>query len=258
MSKITNHKVSRRQALGGLAVSVAGSGLAASASAQTPLKPGEQAQGTCTLFPQATEGPYYFDPKLVRSDVSEGRPGLPLRLVLTVIESGPCTPIRNARVDIWHADAGGVYSGYAGQGDKGNVSTRSQTFLRGTQMTDDAGAATFRSVFPGWYPGRTPHIHVKVFLDTKTLVTGQVYFADDLSARIYREHAHYNKRPVADTTNKSDGLFRSGAREGGGIVLAATQEPDLLVASLLIAVDRSGAAGGRGRWRQSLGWLLGD
>lgn len=224
---------------------------APSSSAAAETTPAAQPQGTCTLFPRTTEGPYYFDPKLVRSEIAEGRPGLPLHLILKVIESGPCTPIANARVDIWHADARGVYSGYAGQGDRRTISARNETYLRGTQMTDADGTAIFRTVYPGWYPGRTPHVHVKVFLDTRTSVTGQIYFADALSARIYRERQPYAARPKADTTNASDFLFKSGEREGGGIVFAIKEEPELLVGSLAIAVDRRGAA------RRAGGGLLG-
>lgn len=92
-----------------------------------------------------------------------------MNLVLEVIESGRCLPIAETRVDIWHADAGGIYSGYDRQGDQRDVTTRGGTYLRGTQITDIDGMATFRTI----YLGRTPHIHAKTFLDTLTLVTGK-------------------------------------------------------------------------------------
>lgn len=255
-------RFNRREALRSLTLGATGSSLAAgvarageTAPAATVPAPASQPAGICVLFPQAVEGPYYFDPKLVRSDIAEGRPGLPLDIKLTIIESGPCTPIVNARVDVWHADAGGVYSGYGGQGDQRNVSTKGDTYLRGTQATDAIGVAKFRSVFPGWYPGRTPHIHVKVFLDEKTALTGQVYFADDLATRIYREREPYKSRPVQDTTNSTDFIFKSGEREGGGTVLTASDTGDTVSSALIIAVDRSGAATRTsGRW---LDWLRG-
>jgi protocatechuate 3,4-dioxygenase beta subunit len=255
--------LSRRDALRKLLVGAAGASLAATMTrAEGPAAgakpPATQPPGACVLTPQAMEGPYYFDPKFVRADITEGRSGAPLDLVLRIIEQGPCTPIANARVDIWHADAGGIYSGYAGQGDDGQVSAKGETHLRGTQMTDADGRVTFRSIYPGWYPGRTPHIHVKVFLDTTTVLTGQIYFPDDLSGRIYRDRAPYNARPVADTTNGRDFLFKAGEREGGGIVLAAEEkEGGLVAATLLIAVDRSGeAARGQG-WRRMLRDMIG-
>ncbi|MGQ0672010.1 MAG: intradiol ring-cleavage dioxygenase [Hyphomicrobium sp.] len=254
--------LSRRQALRGLAAGAAATTVdVPSARAGTPATqpaPAAQPAGQCVLFPQAVEGPYYFDPKLVRADIAEGRPGAPLKLVLKVIESGPCTPIAGSRVDVWHADAGGVYSGYAGQGDTRNVSTKGETYLRGTQTTDASGSASFLTVFPGWYPGRTPHIHVKAFLDAKTVLTGQMYFPEELFARVYRERAPYSSRPVADTTNGTDFLFKSGEREGGGILFAVKEEADLIVASLVIAVDRSGEAAAKsGGWRGMLRGLFG-
>lgn len=254
-------KLSRRDALRGLAAGTAGASLtggsATAGSGQAPAA--SQPAGACVLFPQAVEGPYYFDPKLVRADISEGQPGLPIALTLRVIETGSCAPLAGARVDIWHADAGGVYSGYSGQGDDRDISAKGKTYLRGTQMTDTSGNVTFRTVYPGWYPGRTPHIHVKVFLDAKTVLTGQVYFPDELSARIYKEKASYANRPVADTTNDRDFIFKRSEKEGGGIVFAISETPDLITAALVIAVDRSGAAAARGSggfrqlWRDLMG-----
>lgn len=243
-------KLSRRQALRGLMLGTAGVGLIVEpTSARAETTPAAQPQGLCTLFPQAVEGPYYFDPRLMRSDIAEGRPGLPTQLILKVIDSRPCTPISGARVDIWHADARGIYSGYASQGDNHDISTKSDTYLRGTQISGADGTVTFRSIYPGWYPGRTPHIHVKVFLDALTLVTSQIYFEDELSARIYRDRQPYAARPKQDTDNNSDFIFKSEEHEGGGIVFTVKDEPDLLVASLIIAVDRTGDAA-----KRAMGW----
>ncbi|SFM72163.1 Dioxygenase [Methylobacterium pseudosasicola] len=103
----------------------------------------------CVLTPQSIEGPFYVDPKLVRIDITEGRDGIPLRLRLRVIHAGPCTPVADARIDIWHCDARGLYSGYPGQGDDRSIDTSGQTFLRGTQTTDSEGCATFDTIYPG-------------------------------------------------------------------------------------------------------------
>jgi protocatechuate 3,4-dioxygenase beta subunit len=107
------------------------------------------------LAPEQTEGPYYIADEAVRRNITEGRPGTPLMLRAFVVNASSCKPIRGAAVDIWHADAGGVYSGF-GQG-AGN-----RTFMRGIQRTNAKGLALFRTVYPGWYQGRTVHIHVKV------------------------------------------------------------------------------------------------
>lgn len=236
-------KLSRRRLLGGLLLGGAGTGMfsaTGTAAERSSTAPAAQAQGSCLLFPEAVEGPYYFDPNTVRKDITEGRPGHPMRLALKVIEHGTCRPIPSARVDVWHADARGVYSGYPAQGDARNISAKGKTYLRGTQISDSNGEATFDTIYPGWYPGRTPHIHLKVFLDEKTLVTSQAYFPDELSARIYKEKEPYAERPLADTSNRQDFIFLSGLKAGGGIVLAVEDEAEKLTASLLLAVDRSG------------------
>ena len=240
--------LSRRQALRALSVSAAGSGLiappaiadaAAPAAADNPV-------GVCLLMPQAVEGPYYFNPERVRADITEGREGAPVALKLRIVDAKGCTPMPGLRVDVWHADAGGIYSGYANQGDNRDVSTKGQTYLRGTQMTDADGFVQFRTIYPGWYPGRTPHIHVKAFLDKTTLVTGQIYFPDEISAQIYAERKPYSARPVADTTNASDGIFRAGEHDGGGIVLAVSEAGDAITAALMIGVDMTGEAARKG------------
>ncbi|MDX2202406.1 MAG: intradiol ring-cleavage dioxygenase [Hyphomicrobiaceae bacterium] len=246
--------LSRRQALGGMLAGALADAVGHGAAAQGTLP----AAGVCRLFPQAIEGPYYFDPALLRADITEGRAGLSLALALRVVDMGSCAPLAEARVDAWHADALGIYSGYAGQGEGRKISTVGETFLRGTQLTDENGEVTFATIYPGWYPGRTPHIHIKVFLDTTRLVTGQIYFPDDLSERVYATHTPYMSRGRPDTTNAQDGLFREGEREGGGMVLTVEEGGGPLSAFLLIAVDRTGeAARQRGGWRAAIRRSLG-
>lgn len=249
--------LSRRQALRSVLAAPASAVLAETArAAQATPAAADQPPGQCRLLPQAVEGPFYFDPKLVRSNIAEGRPGIPLHLELRIIESGTCVPIPNARVDVWHADAEGLYSGYSGQGLGHDRSTDGESFLRGTQMTDRDGHVTFTSVYPGWYRGRTPHIHVKVFIDEKRLATAQVYFPDEFSARIYTTYEPYKRRSIPDTTNDEDGIFRDGERDGGGTVLAVNQDGDTVVAALLIGVDKTGEAADyaeRGLLRRLLG-----
>jgi len=257
MTFLMTRFLSRRQALGTVLAAPATAALTGAAHAdQTTLAAADQPPGQCRLFPQAVEGPFYFDPKLVRSDISDGRPGMPLRLELRIIETATCAAIPNARVDVWHADAEGLYSGYAGQGAGRSVSTKGERFLRGTQMTDADGVVRFQSVYPGWYPGRAPHIHVKLFVGEKRVATAQVYFPDEFSARIYTTYEPYKLRSIADTTNDEDGIFRSGERDGGGTVLAVNQDGETVVAALLIGVDRTGQAAEhaeRGIFRRMLG-----
>jgi protocatechuate 3,4-dioxygenase beta subunit len=149
------------------------------------------------LTPELTEGPYYLDLDFVRKDITEGRPGLPFELELTVVDADSCEPIRDAAVDVWHCDAGGRYSGVEGD---------SSTFLRGIQLTDADGVARFRTIFPGWYPGRAVHIHVKVYLGDTETFTGQLFFDDATLDSVYAAEP-YAARGPADVTNESDGIY---------------------------------------------------
>lgn len=193
----------------------------------------------CVLTPQAVEGPYYLDPKLVRTDIAEGKEGVPLKLLLQVIDMNGCTPSAGARVDVWHSDGVGAYSGYEGQGDDQATSTTGQTFLRGTQMTDTLGQVIFTTIYPGWYRGRTPHIHLKVFLDERNVLIGQLYFPDALSEYIYENVAPYNTRTgERDTVNTTDGVL---SNSGGGheSFVNIKEEADYYLASVVIGVDRN-------------------
>jgi protocatechuate 3,4-dioxygenase beta subunit len=159
---------------------------------------------SCVLTPEMTEGPFYIAREKVRRNITDGHPGTPLVLRLAVVDASTCKPIKGAAVDIWHADAAGNYSGLgAGSGDR--------TFMRGIQRTDANGVATFRTVYPGWYQGRTVHIHVKVHVRGRVVHTGQLFFSDTLTDRIYR-NAPYNRRPNRTTRNANDSIFVNGGR----------------------------------------------
>jgi protocatechuate 3,4-dioxygenase beta subunit len=115
-----------------------------------------------------------------------------------VRDAGRCEPIADAVVDIWHCDAGGVYSGFeAGEGER---------FLRGAQVTNADGIARFTTIYPGYYQGRTVHIHAKVHLDRQTVLTTQLYFGDDVSDRVFAAQP-YAGQGARDATNGSDGIF---------------------------------------------------
>src|SRR5262249_44283949 len=135
-------------------------------------------QGMCVMTPAETEGPYYLNLNLLRQDITEGQPGLPTRLLISVVHAADCTPVANATVDVWHANAPGQYSGFANQGTQG------QTWLRGVQFTDANGLATFDTIYPGWYMGRTTHIHLKVRPTPQTELTSQLYFPQRLNRRV--------------------------------------------------------------------------
>ncbi|MEP6973671.1 MAG: protocatechuate dioxygenase, partial [Actinomycetota bacterium] len=132
-------------ACGTRSTSAASSTTATSSSA---AKTGSSPSGVaCVLSPEMTEGPFYIDGEAIRKDVTEGKPGVPLELDLTIADATSCTPIPNASVEIWHADAGGNYSGF-------NATAANTTFLRGVQIADSKGKVVFDTLYPGWYQGR--------------------------------------------------------------------------------------------------------
>jgi protocatechuate 3,4-dioxygenase beta subunit len=239
MALLPHLPLSRRQALFGLASSATGIAAARQAFAQAdPTRVSTiLPSNVCILTPQAVEGPYYFDPELVRADITEGRPGIPTRLLLQVIDASSCAPIEGARIDVWHCDAAGLYSGYEGQGDDRATSTEVEKFLRGTQMSDASGIVTFDTLYPGWYRGRTTHIHFKVFLDETTLATSQIYFPDALSEFIYLNVAPYNARATRrDTFNAGDSVLAASGGERGSFC-SIKEDADAYVASLVIGVE---------------------
>jgi protocatechuate 3,4-dioxygenase beta subunit len=196
-------EVSRRQALAGLGSMSLGALIAACSDDDEPrTRTASEARTTdmddaraCTLTAEQTEGPFYFDVDRIRSDIREDREGTSLRLRLRVRDQDAgCEPIRNAVVDLWHCDAEGSYS------------ASGQTYLRGAQVTNADGIAEFTTIYPGWYPGRTVHIHAKVHLDRETVLTTQFYFADDVTARVFVD-APYPGESNRDGFNASDGLY---------------------------------------------------
>lgn len=209
-----------------------------------PLQAAEEQPATaieqaCILTPQAEEGPYYLDPKQVRSDVRDGKTGVPLTLRLRVIEAGPCTALSGARIDIWHCDARGIYSAFPGQGDSHKIDTTSATFLRGTQMTDRAGWAEFTTIYPGWYPGRATHIHFKIFTDEKTVLVGQTFFPEALNEFIYTNVPDYTGRPRdRHVMNVNDNVVAS-ADPNRLSFCAVKEERERYVASLILGIDRN-------------------
>lgn len=152
----------------------------------------------CTLTAEQIEGPFYFEADTIRTDIREDREGMPLRLAFRVRDAERCEPLRNAVVDVWHADATGIYSGFEGG--------TGETFLRGAQVTGPGGIAEFETIYPGGYPGRTPHIHAKVHVDNTTVATTQLYFDEAISTAVYETGAPYQPS-AGSTTNASDGFF---------------------------------------------------
>jgi protocatechuate 3,4-dioxygenase beta subunit len=213
----------RRQALLGLSGAVIAALGARRAAAQTA------GPGRCVLTPEAGEGPFYLDPSLVRSDITSGRPGAPLGLSLQVVREGDCAVLADARVDVWQADALGLYSGYPQQSGVGGVSTDvavGQQYLRGTQVTDADGHVRFRTIYPSWYGGRTPHVHVKVFLGGNEVVASQIFFPDEINEDVFTTRDPYRRHASKRTAfNRNDpipeGITSEAGRSGDGYAATA-------------------------------------
>jgi uncharacterized protein (TIGR03437 family) len=199
--------------------------------ASTPLPMVRRAETlACVARPALTEGPYFVDEKLNRSDIRTDpstnavSAGVPLKLKFTVnnVSGSACSPVAGAWVDIWHCDAAGAYSDIAN--GAGQANTSGKKYLRGYQVTDARGAVEFTTVYPGWYSGRSVHIHYKVRLfsgSTKTYeFTSQVFFDDTLTDQVFTQ-APYNSRGTRNTRNSNDGIYQSG---GTSTLLSVTSD----------------------------------
>jgi protocatechuate 3,4-dioxygenase beta subunit len=235
MSKRGTHDISinRREALGALgsmaAVVVVGCG-----DGPNESSPGESALSTgagpralsCVVTPNQTEGPFFVDENLLRSDLVSTDPnepdvqrGIPLLLRLGVFTVGgnSCTPLANAAVDIWHSDAAGLYSDEF-QPTFQAQDTRGRKFLRGYQLTDENGQVEFKTIYPGAYPARTIHIHFKIRTyspegNVTSEFTSQVYFDDGIS-----DGVTYNRN--RRVRNPNDSIFRN---HGSDLMLNVTR-----------------------------------
>ncbi len=196
---------------------------------------------SCVVRPEQTEGPYFVDERLnrsdIRSDPTDGRvkPGTPLALTLLVsrLNAGDCQPLPSAQVDIWHCDALGVYSDVQDPG----FNTIGQKFLRGYQVTDARGEARFLTVYPGWYAGRTIHIHFKIrtapVAQRSFEFTSQLYFDDRLTDRVHTDPP-YASNGQRTARNQHDWIFRRG---GDRLMLAPTATADGYAASFAIGLQ---------------------
>jgi protocatechuate 3,4-dioxygenase beta subunit len=283
--RLSRLRVSRRRALSiggavGLSgvLAACGTGEGAAPATSTPATAtGDvtallDAAGTCTLAKEQTQGPYWFDVDSIRSDIREDRPGVPLTLALRVQDvtgcssGGTAAPVANSVVEIWHCDAGGVYSGFEsasiggggpgapnpaggeGPGRGGNASGETSdgsysvgdpeaatsddgTYLRGAQVADVDGIVRFTTIFPGWYRGRTTHIHCKVHVDRKTVRTTQLYFDDTLTDEVYAAVSPYDEHTGRDTRNDTDSIY-----DPSGVV-TAQKSGDSYLAALNLGVE---------------------
>lgn len=188
---------------------------ASSQPTQQPAAAAARCSGSANATPALTEGPYYVAGDFVRSDITEGQAGMPMNLTITVVDTN-CNPIPNATVDIWHANAQGQYSGVTDPRE-GCATCGDATFLRGTQTTNDAGQVTFQTIFPGWYPGRTVHIHVKVWQNGQQVLTSQFFVTQTDADTVYATAGY---KGTQDTTNEQDRIAQGAGSGLAGLTIA--------------------------------------
>lgn len=232
--------LTRREALGVLGVSgvaLIGGRAWRSSSAAAPVPPAP----ACVVRPEQTEGPYFVDERLDRSDVRSDpgtgavKDGVPLALGIAVsrLAGGACAPLAGALVDIWHCDALGVYSDVQDPG----FTTVGQRFLRGYQVTDAAGTVRFRTIYPGWYEGRTVHVHFKIRTEPAAArgfaFTSQLYFDDALTTRVHQRAPYASKGHRRDR-NEDDRFFRRG---GDQLLLSPTAAGEGYAATFAVGLQ---------------------
>jgi protocatechuate 3,4-dioxygenase beta subunit len=231
--------LTRREALTLLGVSSAALVVRA---APVLAQPAGGARPSCVARPQQTEGPFFVDETLNRSDIrsdpksGEVKPGVPLRLAFRVsrLTGTSCAPLAAAQVDVWHSDVDGRYSDVRGFGFR--APTSGSQFLRGYQLTDANGAAQFLTIYPGWYGGRAVHVHFKIrtadAAGRKVDFTSQLYFDDAFTERVFAVEP-YATRGRRWLRNADDGLFRDG---GAQLLLAPGRDGQGYAATFDIAL----------------------
>jgi protocatechuate 3,4-dioxygenase beta subunit len=195
------------------AVAAQATEVATAEAANTAVAAGSgTAAPACVVRPEVTEGPYYVAEDLVRSDIrsdpSTGttREGAPLVLTFNVsqVSNASCSALQGATVEIWHCDAAGQYSDVTDR----SFNTVGQKWLRGAQVTDANGKATFTTIYPGWYSGRAVHIHFKVHPDETKVFTSQLFFDDTLSQQVFTQAPYASKGSTPDTLNSTDNIYQ--------------------------------------------------
>ncbi|MEV4356751.1 intradiol ring-cleavage dioxygenase [Nonomuraea sp. NPDC049625] len=202
----------------------------------------------CKLTPTATQGPYYFDADKIRSDIRENKPGVRLRMGIRVQDSETCSAMGNAVVEIWHCDAAGVYSGAEKESKDDAASgpppggftdvafmsdmkpSDEYRYLRGAQVTNADGIVEFTTIWPGWYPGRTVHIHTMVHFSDRRVLNTQIMFDDALNAKVLAMPP-YAAHTGRDTFNSADNIFRDG------MMLQVIEDGDGYLGTIILSAD---------------------
>ncbi len=205
---------------------------------------------SCALTPAQDEGPFFVRAP-VRSNIIEDRDGILFDLDLRIVKEDGCTPVDSALVEIWHCDNAGRYSAYpedmsrspfetfrliASRAVDGHVPPfNDKTYLRGAQATNGEGRVSFRTILPGWYDPRIPHIHVKVFLGDQHQLTTQLYFPDELTQAIYANDRRYAPYGLCPYSFANDAVIREYP-DARGLILQPQDTESGMAASALLGI----------------------
>ena len=193
----------------------------------------------CAIVASTTLGPCTTANDLVREDISEGWRGVPVRLALRVVD-GACNPLVGAIVKVWHTNVVGTYSGTTPSPAQCILTpgAEAQNFHRGVQTTSSTGTAFFDTCFPGWYRGRAIHIHFQIRMGGTSTRVSQLFFPEDVTARIFERHVDYVMFGQPDTTHASDGVLRAvAANERARLILDVARMTDgAMLASKVVSV----------------------
>ncbi len=190
---------------------------------------GGTSSGSCIVSPEEVEGPYPYvggeiTNPLQRVDITGGQTGLPLTLNFAVVNTNSsCAAVSGARVDIWHCNKDGYYSGYGSQtgGSLGTQSYIGQTWLRGFQLADANGQVQFTTIYPGWYQGRATHIHLEVFVAGILKKTTQITFPETISDAVHVTSL-YAAHGTNTMRNSADGIFNNSSTDLANETIALT------------------------------------
>lgn len=170
-----------------------------------------QQTSTCTLVPSETAGPFPLDlsenTAFFRKDIRDGQQGVLLNLKLRIVGAGNCLPMRNVRVNIWHCDKDGVYSGYNVANNRGDANSK---YLRGYQFTDANGEVEFTTIFPGWYTGRICHIHFQVYVSSTYSAVSQLTFDVAAKNALYTANRTIYAKGTDPLSYSQDNIFSDG------------------------------------------------
>jgi protocatechuate 3,4-dioxygenase beta subunit len=174
----------------------------------TDTAAGTETSGSCTVTDTETDGPYPLynsrGSSIQRVDITDGKTGMHLNITITIRNvNNNCNIVTNARVDIWHCDKDGYYSGYTNSGYLGTQNNSALVFCRGLQYTDANGQVQFKSIYPGWYSGRVTHIHAQIYVNNVLKLTTQIAFPEDINTAVYNSalYAAHGQNPTKNTTD---------------------------------------------------------